>query len=106
MSKRYNDPPRPRKYHVLDNVAYITHMQPPMPEPPTVQVRRLHHPRGDLLIIERCPHCGERHQHGAAKAGCGDHGHRQAHCREIAWNNRGYYLVEPCPGEQAAVKAG
>jgi hypothetical protein len=64
--------------------------------PPVVEVRRIRHPHGDLLLIPRCVYCGKKHVHGAgSKADCGDHGHRVSHCYSGP-RNRGYYLYEPC----------
>jgi hypothetical protein len=64
---------------------------------PLVPVRRSR--SGRQLIVDRCPHCFERHHHGAAgERGCGPgrsiwHGHRVAHCRDPRAED-GYFLVE------------
>jgi hypothetical protein len=87
------------------NVIYLGG-PPPRPEPPTVEVIRVRDPRGDLLVLPRCPHCGERHVHGAgSKADCGDHGHRVSHCTSGPWHNVGYRLVERCPPATAAARS-
>ena len=53
---------------------------------------------GTLLIIDRCPYCRHRHEHGAG----GGYGHRWAHClREAGEPVQGYILVEGA-GEAAA----
>jgi hypothetical protein len=60
---------------------------------PIVPVRRSRSGRG--LIVDECPHCFERHIHGAAgKSGPGEHGHRVAHCRSQDGNCAGYDLIE------------
>jgi hypothetical protein len=88
-----------------NNITYL-HGPPPRPRPPTVEVQRIRDRRGDLLVIESCPHCGDRHVHGAAgKADCGDHGHRLGHCwkpEALAHISTGYRLYEPCPPARAA----
>jgi len=87
------------------NIIYLGG-PPPRPEPPTVEVIRVRDRRGDLLVLPRCPHCGERHVHGAgSKTGCGDHGHRVSHCTRGPWHNVGYRLFEPCPPRTAAARA-
>jgi len=97
--------PTPPRYWRDGNLLVISDLQPPR-RPPIVEVRRVRHRDGDLLVIERCPYCKRLHQHGAAgKSTCGDHGHRLAHCRHIAWDNIGYLLWEPCD-EPATVQAG
>jgi hypothetical protein len=59
---------------------------------PLVPVRR----RGHQLIVDRCPHCFERHVHGdGGKHSGGNHGHRLAHCRVRENGNAGYILLEP-----------
>jgi hypothetical protein len=74
----------PHRYYTLRNLIVLSDLQPPR-KPLVVEVRRVRHLKGDLLIIERCPFCDQRHVHGAAdKPDCGDHGHRQPHCRDLA----------------------
>jgi hypothetical protein len=77
---------------------------PPRPPPPVVEVVRIRDPRGDLLVVPRCPHCSRPHTHGLGpQKGPGAHGHRQSHCLSGPWNpNVGYYLHEPCPSATAA----
>ncbi|MGI5408692.1 hypothetical protein ACQEV9_18100 [Streptomyces chartreusis] len=57
-----------------------------MVEDPTVIARR----EGDDLVVI-CPHCGEKHRHGAG----GGYGHRIAHCSGRGTPaGRGYFLTE------------
>jgi quercetin dioxygenase-like cupin family protein len=59
---------------------------------PLVPVRRSRSGRG--LIVDKCPHCFERHVHGAAGERGPWHGHRAAHCRDPLDARVGYVLVE------------
>jgi hypothetical protein len=86
------------------NGSNVIHVLPSTsPPPPVVEVRRIKHREGDLLVL-MCPFCKRKHMHGAgSKADCGDHGHRASHCISGPWRpNRGYILVEPCPPATAA----
>ena len=40
----------------------------------------------DIWIVSKCPHCGQRHVHGAGE------GLRSSHCSEVSSGS--YYLVE------------
>jgi hypothetical protein len=51
-----------------------------------------------LWVVEHCPHCGQRHTHGAGRVGEDPApylGHRGAHC--LASPAGGYYLKEATP---------
>jgi hypothetical protein len=78
-------------YH---NIIYLPGARP---KPPTIVVKRLRRPGGDLLLIERCVFCGGRHTHGAANRPCGLTHHRLVHCvRPPPEAAAGYFLYEPC----------
>ena len=84
------------------NVVYLKKGSPPPPPtryvPPTVETKRVHHRCGDVLVVEKCCYCGQRHLHGpGSKTDCGNHGHRVADCDIRFRPNRGYYVFEPCP---------
>jgi len=46
------------------------------------------------LIIERCPYCGKRHQHGGGDGDVPQYGWRQAHCLN---STKSYELVPTEP---------
>jgi hypothetical protein len=46
----------PHRYYTLRNQIVLSDLQPPR-KPLVVEVRRVRHLKGDLLIIERCSFC-------------------------------------------------
>lgn len=67
-----------------------------LPDPPIVEVSLLRRRGTKQFVIERCPHCGKRHYHGAGPADAHPalfEGHRVAHCaRGEDRFGVGYYL--------------
>lgn len=60
---------------------------------------------GDLIVMVRCPHCGEKHQHGASSDHSDEPSHRYSHCGDPLPSScdEGYEIFWP---EDEEVKHG
>lgn len=79
---------------MIDIPSIARDKTPDGPEPPSLEAHD--GPDPATVVTDPCPHCGERHVHGASDD---PKSHRTAHCpKDTPGRGLGYYLLRPLRG--------